>query len=203
MLAAIHPRMTRLSDGRAVLIRPARPADAPAVQAFVRWLSPLARRRRFLGAVSELSSAQLDRLTRGQDPRDLSLVALAGGAAGGPIVAMAQYALDAPASAEFALTVADEWQGQGLGMRLLECLLGRAAESGVRTMGGLVLTDNAPMRGLATRFGFDSAPDSDPALVRVEKRLAPPQPEGWFARQLRRLGARIGTLRALARGAKR
>lgn len=200
MLAAFSARSARLPDGRAVLIRAARPADAPAVQAFVRWLSPLARRRRFLGALSELSPAQLDRLTRAQDPRDLSLVALAGGAEGGPIVAMAQYVLDDPASAEFALVVADAWQGQGLGMRLLERLLERAAEAGVRKVSGFVLADNAPMRGLATRLGFDSAPDRE--LVRVEKRLVPPVPASRFAERVRRLVAPLGALPALAFGTR-
>jgi acetyltransferase len=202
MLAAIHSRSARLPDGRTVLVRAARPADAPAVQAFVRWLSPLARRRRFLGALSELSPAQLDRLTRVQDPRDLSLVALAGGAEGGPIVAMAQYVRDDPASAEFALVVADAWQGQGLGTRLLERLLARAAEAGVRRMSGFVLADNAPMRGLAARFEFDSAPDRDPELVRVERRLAPPASATRFAQRVRRLVAPFGALPALAFGTR-
>jgi acetyltransferase len=202
MLAAIHSRSARLPDGRTVLVRAARPADAPAVQAFVRWLSPLARRRRFLGALSELSPAQLDRLTRVQDPRDLSLVALAGGVEGGPIVAMAQYVRDDPASAEFALVVADAWQGQGLGMRLLERLLARAAEAGVRRMSGFVLADNAPMRGLAARFEFDSAPDRDPELVRVERRLAPPARATRFAQRVRRLVAPLGALPALAFGTR-
>jgi acetyltransferase len=202
MPAAVHPRITRLPDGRAVLVRAARPADAPAVQTFVRWLSPLARRRRFLGALSELSPAQLDCLTRARDPRDLSLVALAGDAEGGPIVAMAQYALDDPASAEFALVVADAWQGQGLGMRLLERLLERAAEAGVRKLNGFVLADNAPMRALAARFGFECTPDRDPELVRVERRLTPPAPAARFAERVRRLVAPLGALPALAFGTR-
>jgi acetyltransferase len=202
MLAAFSARSARLPDGRAVLVRAARPADAPAVQTFVRWLSPLARRRRFLGAVSELSPAQLDRLTRVQDPRDLSLVALAGGAEGGPIVAMAQYVRDDPASAEFALVVADAWQGQGLGMRLLERLLAHAGEAGVRKMSGFVLADNVPMRALAARFGFDSAQDGDPELVRVERRLAPPPPPNRFAERVRRLVASLCALPAITLGAR-
>lgn len=171
MLATFSPHRARLPDGRAVVIRPARPADAAAVQAFVRWLSPLARRRRFLGALRELSPAQLDRLTRVEDPRELTLLALAGDGADATVVAMAQYALDDPSSAEFALVVADAWQGQGLGVRLLERMLARATAAGVRKMGGIVLADNAPMRALARRLGFDSAPDRDPLLVRVEKDL--------------------------------
>ena len=46
-----------------LLIRAARTADAPAVQAFVRKLSPETRRRRFFGPIVELSPQQLERLT--------------------------------------------------------------------------------------------------------------------------------------------
>jgi acetyltransferase len=107
---------------------------------------------------------------------------------------MAQYALDDPASAEFALVVADAWQGQGLGRRLLERLLERAAEAGVRKLNGFVLADNAPMRALAARFGFDCTPDRDPELVRVERRLTPPAPATRFAERVRRLVAPLGAL---------
>lgn len=173
MLARLTTRIVRLPDGCAVAIRPAQPGDAPSVQAFVRMLSPLARRRRFLGALSELSPAQLDRLVRPHDPRDLSLVAVSARPAGGHVVAMAQYALDDASSAEFALVVGDAWQGQGLGERLLERLLARAAGAGVHRMGGFVLAGNAPMLALAAKLGFDCAPDRDPELVRIEKRLPP------------------------------
>lgn len=200
MPAAFSARSARLPDGRAVLIRAARPADAPAVQAFVRWLSPLARRRRFLGALSELSPAQLDRLTCVRDPRELSLLAFAGSAQGAPVVAMAQYALDDPASAEFALVVADAWQGQGLGVRLLERLLERAAKAGVRTIGGFVLAENAPMQALAAKFGFDCARDRDPELVRVAKRLPQAPAATGLAQRVRRLIAPLGAWPALVLG---
>ncbi|HSD54590.1 MAG TPA: GNAT family N-acetyltransferase [Burkholderiales bacterium] len=189
-LRATGGALVRLRDGRVVAIRPARPADAQAVQAFVRGLSPLARRRRFFGAVSELSPDQLDRLTRIRDPRDASLVAIAADAGEPCIVAMAQYAtLDSP-EAEVAVVVADAWQRQGLGARLLEMLLERAAAAGVQLMNGHVLAENGPMLSLATRLGFAFADDRDPGLVRLERSVPPPRRAVWFAEQLRRLVAR-------------
>jgi len=165
----------RLRDGRAAAVRPALPADGAAVQRFVRELSPLARRRRFLGAVAELAPGQLDRLTRVRDPRDLALVALSANAGMPRIVAMAQYATEDPGAAEFAVVVADAWQRQGLGARLLELLLERAILAGLRVMNGFVLAENGPMLALATKLGFVSAEDRDPDLLRLEKLLPRPR----------------------------
>jgi acetyltransferase len=179
--------IVRLRDGRTALVRRARPGDRDAVQRFVRELSPLARRRRFLGAVAELSPAQLDRLTGVQDPRDLSLVALAVNAGEPRIVAMAQYASAGSQPAEFAVVVADAWQRQGLGERLLKMLLARAAEAGLRAMSGSVLAENEPMLALAAKLGFETSGDGHPNSVRVTRPLPPPRRAAWLAEPLRRL----------------
>jgi acetyltransferase len=186
-LRASPGRLVRLRDGRAVVVRSARPADAGAVQQFVRELSPLARRRRFFGALSELSPAQLDRLTGAQNPRDLSLVALSAHAGEPRIVAMAQYASAGSQPAEFAVVVADAWQRQGLGERLIELLLARAAAAGLRAMSGSVLAENEPMLALAAKLGFDASGDGHPHSVRVTRPLPPPRRAAWLAEPLRRL----------------
>jgi acetyltransferase len=179
--------IVRLRDGRTALVRRARPGDRDAVQRFVRELSPLARRRRFFGAVAELSPAQLDRLTGVQDPRDLSLVALAVNAGEPRIVAMAQYASAGSQPAELAVVVADAWQRQGLGERLLKMLLARAAEAGLRAMSGSVLAENEPMLALAAKLGFETSGDGHPNSVRVTRPLPPPRRAAWLAEPLRRL----------------
>lgn len=188
-LRASPGRLVRLRDGRAVVVRSAKRADGEAVQQFVRELSPLARRRRFFGALSELSPAQLERLTGAQNPRDLSLVALSAHAGEPRIVAMAQYATDNPGAAEFAVVVADAWQRQGLGARLLELMLGRAAEAGVQVLKGFALAENAPMLALAARLGFALTDDRDPDLVRLERPLPPSRGARWVADRLRQFVA--------------
>jgi acetyltransferase len=188
-LRASPGRLVRLRDGRAVVVRSAKRADGEAVQQFVRELSPLARRRRFFGALSELSPAQLDRLTGAENPRGLSLVALSAHAGEPRIVAMAQYATDDPGAAEFAVVVADAWQRQGLGARLLELLLGRAAEAGVQVMNGYALAENAPMLAFAARLGFVITDDRDPDLVRLERPLPPSRGARWVADRLRQFVA--------------
>jgi acetyltransferase len=177
----------RLRDGRTALVRSVRPDDAEAVQRFVRALSPAARRRRFFGAIAELSPGQLDRLTVVRDPRDASLVALSAHAGEPRIVGLAQYASDGALAAEFALVVADDWQGQGLGARLLGMLLARAAEAGLRTMTGSVLAENGPMLALAAHLGFAVSPGGDRHVVNVAQPLPPARRAAGLAHWLREL----------------
>lgn len=159
----------RTADGRAVAVRPARAADRDAVQRFVRELSPEARRRRFFGAVSELSPDQLDRLTRARDPREVALVALAHAPDGVRVIAMAQCAAADAAEGEIAVVVGDAWQRQGLGARLLDTLVAHAAANGVATLRAEVLAENWPMLALLANRGFELEDYPGPRVIRARR----------------------------------
>jgi len=55
---------------------------------------------------------------------------------------------------EFAVLVADDFQGNGLGLKLSDMLIGIAHEKGLKSIYGIVLKDNTAMLGLAKRLGF-------------------------------------------------
>jgi len=57
--------------------------------------------------------------------------------------------------------VADPWQGEGLGPKLIERVIEIAKENGVRTLSGDVLAVNRPMLALAKKMGFN--------LLRIEE----------------------------------
>ena len=59
-----------------------------------------------------------------------------------------------PATAEFAIVVADLWQGKGLGVILMDRLERCAAEAGIRNLTGLILASNAPMLHLMRERGY-------------------------------------------------
>lgn len=153
----------QLYPGRKVSVAPLRSHEAAAVQEFVRRLSLQSRRERFFAPVSELSP---DALARVISSPGLSVAAWHGGR----IVALAQYARGA-AEAEFAVVVADDWRGQGLGEALLGLLVSDARRTGVRTLAGLALAGNRAMRALARKLGFALRRDDDPDLVRMERML--------------------------------
>lgn len=153
----------QLYPGRKVSVAPLRSHEAAAVQEFVRRLSLQSRRERFFAPVSELSP---DALARVISSPGLSVAAWHDGS----IVALAQYARGA-AEAEFAVVVADDWRGQGLGEALLGLLVSDARRTGVRTLAGLALAGNRAMRALARKLGFALRRDDDPDLVRMERML--------------------------------
>jgi acetyltransferase len=165
--ALIHPVM--LADGRSVIVRPVLPQDAEAEQAFFGALSPASRRRRFHGVVNRLPDGALRAMTSIDYQRHVALVAEArcDDGAFGPtwLVADARYVVDDDGVAEFALAVADDWQGQGLGRAMLERLGRHARARGLRRLDGTVLSDNEPMRVLLGRLGAAVHPDPRDASV--------------------------------------
>ena len=62
---------------------------------------------------------------------------------------------------EFAIVVADDFQGNGLGLKLLDNLIGVAQDKGLRSIYGIVLNDNRKMLGLAKKLGFTTRRLSD------------------------------------------
>jgi acetyltransferase len=158
-----------LDDGREVTVRPVLPQDAPLTQAFVRSLSPESRYRRFHMGMGELPQRVLREFTELDYDRHLALVAADADEDGDEtLVAEARFVRrdDAPL-ADFAVAVADDWQGLGLGRRLIAKLARSASRRGVRVLEGEVLADNARMIGLLRSMGteFTSAPGEARVLV--------------------------------------
>jgi GNAT superfamily N-acetyltransferase len=160
--------------GEWVTLRSIDPGDAGVLQAYVRGLSPESRYNRFFGALNELPPAELDHIIHLDREHELALLAETN-VDGGPIViGEARYAL-APDrfECEFALSVADDWRGKGLGTLLMADIECRASSIGARHLGGDVLRSNEPMKALARKNGFLMADvPRDARLVRVTKDLA-------------------------------
>jgi len=144
----------RLHNGRTVRVRPVRPADAEAIQAFVRGLSESARRLRFFAPIRELIPSMLKRLTEADGRLDRVLIALAQDDSGERIVALAQYADGDNGRCDLALVIADDWQRLGLGRLLVDILIETARDVGFTRAEADVLRGNDAMLGLARAFGF-------------------------------------------------
>jgi acetyltransferase len=149
-----------LPRDRQVLLRAVHPADAALEQAFVAALSPAARHLRFHMGISGLSDAMARALVNVDAERHVALVAEARSDGGRSIlVADARYALverageAVPATAEFAIVVADAWQGLGLGRALLLRLARRARRQGLKRLRGDVLRHNHRMQAVVQGLG--------------------------------------------------
>jgi GNAT superfamily N-acetyltransferase len=158
-----------LRNGSRVLVRPVRSTDAWLLAEGFARLSERSRRMRFLGKKEELSAGEL-RYYADVDHHDHeALVAL--DPAGGRGAGVARYVRGAGDSraAEIALTVADDWQGRGLGTALLARLSDRARQEGICRFTGVVSYDNVPMGMLLRRVG---AVETDRSFGTVEYEIA-------------------------------
>jgi RimJ/RimL family protein N-acetyltransferase len=157
-----------LRDGRAVHIRAMRPADeAEILQAFDR-LSADARYMRFMRAVREPNMERVRKTLASFPGSGLGVVATAPAADGIDIVGSAIFVLGSdPATCEFAITIAADYGGAGLGRTLLTALVGAAKQRGLKEMEGFVLAANKPMLGLAARVGFSVSIDPDDRSIRL------------------------------------
>lgn len=176
---AIHPYprhlviRDHLTDGTPLTIRPIRPEDAESEQAFVRDLSPQAKRFRFMGAMNELSPEMLVRFTQIDYRREMALVAMIDRRGAPEQHGVARYAINPDGeSGEFAIVVSDKIQNQGIGTRLMKALMAAARDHGLTRLEGAVLADNAPMLQLMQELGFEQSPaPDDPEVVDVRYRL--------------------------------
>ena len=141
----------KLADGARIVIRPIEPDDRDELAAGFDRLSPDSRYRRFFGPMKELSSRDLDRLTRVDHRDHEALVAI--DAATGQGVGVARYVRTKPGEAEPAVVVADDWQRRGVASQLLSRLAARAREEGVTTFRAPVLAQNAGAIALLNRLG--------------------------------------------------
>lgn len=157
-------------------IRPSRPTDSEALQAFVRGLSERSRYLRFFRPLPELPARMLRQFLEADGITERVLIAVAGARDAKRIVGLAQYVCEADGGCEFALVIADDWQSRGLGRRLLKALVAAADGAGMRQIRGDVLRENRAMLGLARALGFSvlSSPLDANALrvVRELKRAA-------------------------------
>jgi acetyltransferase len=160
-----------LDDGREVIVRPVLAFDAAAEQDFVRALSPASRVRRFHFGLRELPPSLLRAMTEVDHDDHVAIIAEAFDTDDEPsIVADARYVRSAGArdEAEFAIAVADEWQGLGLGRKLMKRLGRHAARHGVRRLVGDVLPGNAAMFAITASLGGEmTASPNGPGVTRA------------------------------------
>jgi len=145
----------QLADGATVTLRAIRPEDADMEQEFVRNLSQNSRYFRFMNTVRELNPAMLLRFTQIDYDREMAFVAVREEGGREIEIGVTRYVAGPDTqTCEFALVVADAWQGKGLGRRMLERLIEVACSRGLRTMVGHILASNQPMLGLCGKLGF-------------------------------------------------
>src|SRR5450631_1733418 len=115
---AIHPypmeleTEIKLKSGEKLRVRPIRPEDAEMEQTFVGGLSEQTRYFRFMQHLPSLTPQMLARFTQVDYDRELALVALDDSSGTDSIIAVVRYVANWDReSAEYAIVLADAWQG--------------------------------------------------------------------------------------------
>ncbi|MFC7386367.1 GNAT family N-acetyltransferase [Sphaerisporangium rhizosphaerae] len=131
----------------AVRVRPARMDDEDRVRAFVAGLSLRSQSLRFFGGVSRPGRALVSAMVTVGEARDVLLAVDAGERIIGHAMSFTR-----DGSTEIAVVVADEWQGVGLGSRLVRRLLARAVARGATAVTMDVMGENRKVLSMVARW---------------------------------------------------
>ncbi len=175
---AIRPYPQTLEEhvqikGQNVLLRPIRPEDGQRLMAFYAGASPADMRLRFFMTRREVPHSELARYSQIDYDREMTFVAVVPQAGGEPLMVAEVRAVCDPDNllAEFAIQVATDWQGRGLGRVLMDKLLRYLRERGTAEVVGQCLSENLGMAALARRTGFDVSTSSTQETVTMRLSL--------------------------------
>jgi acetyltransferase len=151
-------QLWKCGDGTPVLLRPIRPEDEPLERELIAGLSEESSRFRFFYIIKEITHEMLSRFCNIDYDREMAIVAEYAWNSSRRNVGVGRLIIQPDMeAAEFAIVVADDFQGKGLGLKLLDNLIGIARDKGLRSIYGIVLNDNYRMIGLVKKLGFTTA----------------------------------------------
>lgn len=155
ILYSLPARRTEQGHGR-VRVRAIRPTDAAELERFYGALSPESQRSRFLAIPSPLTHAQsVGFCTTDHDHREGFVAVVAGGPLGYErIVGHLCLEPDGAGAAEVAIAVADEFQHQGIGRRLMTAGLAWAQREHIARLTATMFASNAPINRLLAGLGL-------------------------------------------------
>lgn len=159
-------------DGVALTIRPIAAGDDDLEKAFIDALSFETGYRRLLSP-RKPQPDEIHRFTHPDPAREAAWIGVA--AIGGveTLCSVVRYVRDG-SRAEWAIVVADAWQGRGLGEKLLRRLIDGAREAGIETLSDITFSTNTAMLALARKLGFAIAREpGDATLARMSLSLPP------------------------------
>ncbi|MBP6097549.1 MAG: GNAT family N-acetyltransferase [Methyloversatilis sp.] len=164
-------------DGRVLVLRPMASTDMDTARAFIRNLSFGSRYFRFGRGDIDFDDDALRSVCAADALTNTHLVVVTNDDPSNVVIAAsARYVVqDDGESCVFGLVVADAWQGEGLGRRLMQALIDSARGRGLKVMRGEVLASNARMLGFLQKMGFDMEETAErwPSVRKLSLRLEP------------------------------
>lgn len=168
--AASYEAAGALHDGTPVRVRAVRPDDKARLREGFRRLSADSVRHRFFEMKRDLTEEELAYFTELDFDRHVAIVATVEAGGGERIVGVVRYVVtgeEPVRRAETAFTVADDFQGRGLGTLLFEHLVRIARANGVGLFEADVLGDNRRMLAIFRQSGFRVRHAVDGGVVHI------------------------------------
>jgi acetyltransferase len=138
-----------------VILRPIRPEDELLERELMAGLSEESMRFRFFYVVKNITHEMLTRFCNIDYDREIAIIAEYASNAKRRNVGVGRLIIGSGGeTGEYAILVADDFQNNGLGLKLFDTLIGIAEEKGLKSIYGIVLSDNTKMMNLARRLGF-------------------------------------------------
>ena len=139
-------------DGTALTIRPIAAGDYAIEKAFIEHLSFETGYRRLLSG-RKPQPDEIERFIHPDPAREAAWIGVVTVDGIETMCGVVRYVRDGP-SAEWAIVIADDWQGRGLGEALLRKLIDGARAVGIETLSDITFATNAGMLALARKLGF-------------------------------------------------
>ena len=166
--------LDKARDGTFLRIRAIRPDDRERLSEVFRRLSPESLRARWHGAKLGITAGEIASEIEVDPEVHVGLVATVWIEGREAIVGLASYFVDPwtePRRAEVAFTVADEWQGRGIGSLLFAHLARVARRAGVDELYAEILPSNRSMLRIFQKSGYPAEIDRNPSDVRAKIRF--------------------------------
>lgn len=168
-LIASYPKQyvatRRLKNGAEVLLRPIKAEDEGRFNQLIKSLSAESMRFRFFEVFKEMTHDTLARYCNLDYDRQIAIVAELQ-QSNGQIIGAGRVIADIDGKkGEFAVLVGDQWQGQGLGSRLMDYIIRVAKDMRLEKIYGYVMVENRKMLDMVEKKGFKTAPLDEETLI--------------------------------------
>lgn len=173
--------LRRSRKGREFNIRPFLPADEKRVAEFLGSLSASTLLKRYFVGYNALSETAIDleisRLNRVRQDNGSVLVVTIFAEGKEEIVGMGEMIPleDLYQTAELAVTVRDDYQGEGLGSSLMSQLVREAVKKGITILQAETLAYNRPMLQIWTKLGLQYSFHTSQSVTSMVARLVQPE----------------------------
>ncbi len=175
-----YTKAVLMESGQVATLRPIRPEDEPMEAEMFNHLSKETLYFRFFGFVPAVSHNFLTRFTHIDYDREMAIIAEVEEAGQRKMAGVVRIIADPwGESAEYAIVVADPWQGLGLGSQMTDYIIQIARDMEIKKIYATVLASNQAMLSLFEKKGFITEREDFETfrveLQLIEEKVAVPQ----------------------------